>query len=195
VKSVNEERDMNCPNPDLLSAFFDGELESPWSERIEEHIGSCRHCREVLAGLKSLRRVLLADEEPPVEESLERIRQKMQLDRAQPERRRPAVWRARISVPVPAIAAVLFVLLGMGGMLIFLGTRPNFPFMSIKRQPSGITEVQVAAPIEDLEQLLKSLDQEPGNQQIEIILPADTEFLHFGEPEMLRADDYFRKLK
>jgi hypothetical protein len=90
------------------------------------------------------------------------------------------------------MAAIFFVFLGMGGMLIFLGTRPNFPFMSIKKQPSGITEVQVAAPIEDLEQLLRSLDREPGNQQILITLPEDTEFLHLGEPRMLRADEYSR---
>jgi hypothetical protein len=90
---------------------------------------------------------------------------------------------------------MLLVFLGMGGLLIFLGTRPNFPFMSIKRQPSGITEVQVAAPIDDLEQLLKSLDNESGHEQIIITLPADTEFLQFGEPKMLRADEYSRRLR
>jgi hypothetical protein len=95
-------------------------------------------------------------------------------------------------MPVPAIAAMFLIFLGMGGMLIFLSTRPNFPFMSIKRQPSGVTEVQVAAPIEDLEQLLKSLDREPGNQQIIITLPSDTKFLHLGEPKMLRAEEYNR---
>jgi hypothetical protein len=105
------------------------------------------------------------------------------------------LWRKRISIPVPAIAAVLAVLLGMGGLLIFLSTRPNFPFMSIKRQPSGITEVQVAAPIEDLEQLLKSLDNGPGHERIIITLPEDTEFLQFGEPRMLRADEYSGKLR
>jgi hypothetical protein len=98
-------------------------------------------------------------------------------------------------MPVPAIAAMFLVFLGMGGMLIFLSTRPNFPFMSIKRQPSGITEVQVAAPIEELEQLLKSLDQEPGNQQIIITLPSDTEFLHLGEPKMLRAEEFNRSAR
>jgi hypothetical protein len=67
--------------------------------------------------------------------------------------------------------------------------------MSIKKQPSGVTEVQVAAPIEDLEQLLKSLDREPGNQQIIITLPEDTEFLQFSEPKMLRADEYSRRLR
>ena len=187
---------MSCPNPDLLSAYFDGELESPWSERIEEHVGTCRSCRRAVERLARLRKLLLADKEPGVEAPLARTRERLQSrGSAGLWRRRRHLWRTRITVPVPAVAAVFLVFLGMGGLLIFLGTRPNFPFMSIKRQPSGITEVQVAAPIEDLQQLLKSLDQEPGNQQILITLPEDTEFLHLGEPRMLRADEYSRRLR
>jgi hypothetical protein len=186
---------MNCPNPDLLSAFFDGEIEAPWSERIKEHVGACRRCQKNMARLESLKQILLADKEPPVEGPLTRTRELLQSLRPLWLRRRRRLWRRRISLPVPALGAMFFVFLGMGGLLIFLSTRPNFPFMSIKRQPSGITEVQVAAPIEDLQQLLKSLDQEPGNQQIIITLPEDTEFLQFGEPEMLRADEYSRRLR
>ena len=145
--------------------------------------------------LNFVREVLLADEEPPVEGSLERTRERLRSGHSLRLWRRRPLWRTRISVPVPAIAAMFLVFLGMGGLLIFLSTRPNFPFMSIRRQPSGVTEVQVAAPIEDLEQLLKSLDQEPWNQQIVITLPEDTEFLQFGEPRMLRADDYGRRLR
>ena len=187
---------MNCPNSELLSAFFDGEVESPWSERIREHLEACHGCKQTVARLQALRQTLLADEEPSVEGPLERTRQRLQSRRSAGWRhhRRP-LWRTRISVPVPAVAAMFVVLLGMGGLLIFLGTRPNFPFMSIKRQPSGITEVQVAAPIEDLEQLLRSLESEPGHEQILITLPEDTEFLQLGEPRMLRADEYSRRLR
>ena len=186
---------MNCPNPDLLSAFLDGEVQSPWSQRIQEHMDGCRRCRRPVAQMQSLRQLLHADREPPAEQSLERVRERLKA--AQPHRlwHRPPLWRSRISVPLPAVAAVFLVLLGMGGLLVFLGTRPNFPFMSIRQQPSGVTEVQVAAPIEDLEQLLKSLDQEPTNQQIIITLPEDTEFLQFSEPKMLRAEEYSRRLR
>ena len=187
---------MSCPNPDLLSAFFDGELESPWSERITEHVETCGRCRQALARLERLRHVLLADEEPALDGPLQRTRERLWSSHgSRLWQRKYMIWRRRVSVPVPALAAVLTLFLGMGGLLIFLSTRPNFPFMSIKTQPSGITEVQVAAPIEDLEQLLRSLDQEPGNQQILIPLPEDTEFLHLGEPRMLRADEFSRGVR
>jgi len=186
---------MNCPNPDLLSAYFDGEVQSPWSERIQQHIGECNRCRHALARLKSLRGVLLADEEPGFQEAQRRTRARLSSIRPGHRLRVRRFWRARVIVPMPAMAAMLLVLLGMGAILVLFATRPNFPFMSIRRQPSGVTEVQVAAPIEDLEQLLKSLDQEPGNQQIIITLPKDTEFLQFGEPEMLRAEEYSRRVR
>jgi predicted anti-sigma-YlaC factor YlaD len=187
---------MNCPNPDLLSAFFDGEVDSPWSERIQEHVEACPRCQRVMARLRHLSQVLLEDEEPPVAGALERTRELLH-DLRSPGwiGRRRVLWRKRVSMPVAAVAAMFVVILGLGGMLIFLGTRPNFPFMSIKRQPSGLTEVQVAAPIEDLEQLLRSLDNQPGYDQIIITLPKDTEFLQFGEPKMLRADEYSRRLR
>jgi hypothetical protein len=187
---------MSCPNPDLLSAFFDGEVEFPWSEKIQKHVEDCPSCKQTVARLQTLRQRLMADEEPSIDGPFERTRQRLQTHRSAGwTRHRRPLWRTRISIPVPAIAAMLVVFLGMGGLLIFLSTRPNFPFMSIKRQPSGITEVQVAAPIGDLEQLLKSLDNESGHEQIIITLPADTEFLQFGEPKMLRADEYSRRLR
>ena len=187
---------MNCPNADLLSAFFDKEVESPWSERIRDHIDECEHCRVAIEGLERLKRVLHADQEPEVEDSLERTRDRLRSSsHATPMWRKLPFWRSRISVPLPAVAAIFLVFLGMGGVLIYFSTRPNFPFMSIKREPSGITEVQVAAPIEDLEQLLKSLDREAVNQIIVIDLPEDAEFLQIGEPKMLRADEYSRRLR
>ena len=187
---------MNCPNADLLSAFFDKEVESPWSERIRDHIDECEHCRVAIEGLERLKRVLHADQEPEVEDSLERTRDRLRSSsHATQEWRKLPFWRSRISVPLPAVAAIFLVFLGMGGVLIYFSTRPNFPFMSIKREPSGVTEVQVAAPIEDLEQLLKSLDREAVNQIIVIDLPEDAEFLQIGEPKMLRADEYSRRLR
>jgi len=196
MRSVEDEKDMNCPNADLLSAFFDGEVESPWSERIQKHVDDCERCQGALAELERLSRVLQEDPEPRIAESLERTRQRLKNGShvAHVWRKLP-FWRIRISLPLPAVAAMFVVFLGMGGVLVFFSTRPNFPFMSIKREPSGVTEVQVAAPIEDLEQLLRSLDREAVNQEIVINLPEDTEFLQFGEPKMLRADEYSRRLR
>jgi Putative zinc-finger len=34
-----------CPDTDLYSAYVDGEVPSPWKEKLESHIASCPRCR------------------------------------------------------------------------------------------------------------------------------------------------------
>ncbi len=184
---------MSCPTREMLSAFFDGEIELPWSERIRRHLDECAHCQAEITKLETLRQLLHSDEEPDFKESLERTRFHLETTARPKLARKSPFWRNKISLPLPAAAAILFVALAMGGMLIFLSTRPNFPFMSITREPSGVTEVQVAAPIEDLEQLLKSLDRQSVNQEILINLPEDTQFIIVGEPEMVRETEHSRR--
>ncbi len=33
-----------CPNPDLFSALYDGEVPSPWKEKLEGHLAHCDDC-------------------------------------------------------------------------------------------------------------------------------------------------------
>lgn len=33
-----------CPDSDLFSAYVDGEIPSPWKEKLESHISSCESC-------------------------------------------------------------------------------------------------------------------------------------------------------
>lgn len=33
-----------CPNPDLFSALYDGEVPSPWKEKLESHLAHCDRC-------------------------------------------------------------------------------------------------------------------------------------------------------
>jgi len=37
-----------CPEPQLLSVYTDGELPSPWKEKLEAHLGECSECKEKL---------------------------------------------------------------------------------------------------------------------------------------------------
>jgi hypothetical protein len=64
--------------------------------------------------------------------------------------------------------------------------------MSIRHGPAGTTEVIVAAPVEDLEQLLRTLDQPSRASQLVIHLPADSQLIMVGEPQLVREADYSR---
>jgi len=43
-----------CPDPQVLSIYTDGELPSPWKEKLESHLTECSVCRGKLKSFKSL---------------------------------------------------------------------------------------------------------------------------------------------
>ncbi len=43
-----------CPDRDLVSAYVDGEVPSPWRERLEEHLAACPDCAALAASYKAL---------------------------------------------------------------------------------------------------------------------------------------------
>ena len=44
-----------CPDRQLFSIYMDGELPSPWKEKLETHLEECSECREKLNNLLHLR--------------------------------------------------------------------------------------------------------------------------------------------
>jgi anti-sigma factor RsiW len=168
----------------MLSAFVDGEVQAPWDQALARHVDGCPLCRARVARLHRLRVLLAGDPlpehrmSPPSERSA----------RAQPV----PFWKRRIALPLPAAAAVALVILALGVALATVAGRTAQPWMSIRHSPAGATEVIVAAPIEDLEQLLRTLDQPQQSAGLVIQLPADSRLLMMGEPQLVREADYSR---
>jgi predicted anti-sigma-YlaC factor YlaD len=183
---------MGCPNRELLSAYFDGEVEPPWSKAVADHVARCDRCQEVIEGLRVLQDVLHRDAEPDCLASRERTLGRLRGEQLPPRRQLWAATRATLTVPWPAVATVLGVVLIMAGFLAYFTLHPGYGRMSIRRQPTGVTEVQVAAPIKDLEFLLRSLDTQSPAQEIVITLPEDSTFIMLGEPRLLREAEYNR---
>jgi anti-sigma factor RsiW len=183
---------MGCPNGELLSAYFDGEVESPWSEGLADHVAGCGRCREAVQRLRALRGLLHQDAEPDCLASRERTLQRLRREQTP---RRPPRWastRATLTIPWPAAASVLAVVVVLAGFLAYFSLQPGYGQLSIRRQPTGVTEVQVAAPIKDLEYLLRSLETWSDAQEIVITLPEDSTFIMLGEPRLLREAEFTR---
>lgn len=43
-----------CPDKDLYSVYVDGELPSPWKEKLEAHLNDCAECRAVVNSYRNL---------------------------------------------------------------------------------------------------------------------------------------------
>ena len=169
-----------CPTGETLSAYLDGEQKAP--QDIVRHLEGCPECRAALGRLARVRERLAADPLPqPSWPPLPQLRP------------RPVpLWRRRIALPLPAAAAAALAIVGLGIALIAAAGRTPLSWMSIRRAPTGATELIVAAPVEDLEQLLQSLDRSAQSSELVIRLPADSQLIMEGEPQLVREADYSR---
>lgn len=105
---------MNCPEPEIISAFADGELETKEAADVERHVAQCARCRESLEEMQWLeRRGRAALEAIPVEETA--IQKVVYL--------KPFWRRWARPVPLVAAAAVAAILVGMSLAFFHLGGR------------------------------------------------------------------------
>ena len=128
-----------CPEPQLLSIYIDGELPSPWKEKMESHLRDCSICRDKLKNLlhmqelfkkeTSQRRVYVEKTEPGapeefalsehelMEKSKEKIWRRLESDhrflRGELTHRNIRSYnmlKRRVSIPIPAAAAAAIVI-------------------------------------------------------------------------------------
>jgi hypothetical protein len=170
-----------CPNRQILSVYFDNELDSPWKEKLEKHMEACPSCRDQLAAYRFTREKL-AGEASGLEEAMERVWVKTGFIH-KPKRR---FWAGSIRVPVPvAAAAGLIMVLALAALIAF--RQP----VQVYEPPLAGMEVQEMIPASDMTSLFQYLGSASSADMVIIRLP-DTTFNKFGEPQMLRAADYSR---
>lgn len=104
-----------CPDSDLFSAYVDGEVPSPWKEKLEEHISSCRECTERTNRYKWLHQLVSTTCSEPaldLDDSFVRLSQRRSELIAAKQGRHLSWIRGSVRLPVPAMAALfLFALL------------------------------------------------------------------------------------
>jgi len=125
-----------CPDPQLLSIYLDGELPSPWKEKMQEHFSHCPSCKDKFDNFKRLQDLFKEDktltrtfiervvDEPAeprtyTEDELQRSKEKVweKIEARQGYRRRSLqshrlnLWQRKLSVPLPAAAVAAVIVL------------------------------------------------------------------------------------
>ena len=198
-----------CPDRQILSLYFDEELPSPWKEKMETHIGSCEKCQSDLAKYHRLRAVLEGDRIAVSEELKSRVWDKTVSGTAEglnnfiharrkefaPVKERHVFWNRSVSLPFPAAvaAAAVFILVAF---LALQGIRsPGTAGIQEPGIVAGIgTGVQGIVPAPDMNSLFQYLSMEAMSDFVIIQLPETTSFSSSGEPALLRAADYSRRI-
>jgi anti-sigma factor RsiW len=183
-----------CPDHELLSAHVDGEVPSPWSERIEQHLAVCHACAEAAERYRNAGFLLREHASPEEIAIVDRLRDRLD----ESFRRYPSgasgpaaatgsrIWRRSISLPFPlAVAAALAILL-LSGVATTVWLRPAKPAIE------SISASEIAAPIAQpasMDDLLRFLDSQNAQATLTIRLPTGTTFDNPGRPVIMRASD------
>ncbi|MDR3170419.1 MAG: zf-HC2 domain-containing protein [Treponema sp.] len=190
-----------CPDRHILSVYFDGELPSPWKEKMEAHLASCRECKVWLEQYRHCSQALgsPATAEASGNAALEAAQERVWLKISQgaagisafPRRQNP--WARRVSIPLP-VAAAAAVLLVIACVLSLTRTPAVSAPATDTFAGTGMgLGVQEMVPISDQNGVLQYLEQENTADILIIRLPETKSFKSAGEPTILKAADYSRR--
>jgi hypothetical protein len=177
-----------CPDKELLSAYFDDEVPSPWKKTIEEHLTECRSCADAVSGYR-LMKDFLHQAEAEIDTAAVKMRVGERL-RAMPRMKIP-LWRRRFSVSFTAALAAAALVFGAGvSMTIALrGAGIPGPDLAVgQAKPLDVT-----VKVKDIGQLLDILNRQHAIREVTIQLPETKNFEFRGEPIFLRETEYTRR--
>ena len=178
-----------CPDKNLLSAYFDGELGKPWSLDIEAHVSECNSCRRALDGFQAVRSSLASS---TLHEELEHEAQAISgwnlLQRRLAFAFSVPAWRRRFQVPIPVFAGMTLLVIALSVVLLmsFFSQKEYDPFNSVTRAPLEGGEFA------SVEEILNFLDARGEGRSSTFQLPQDTKLRFWSEPTLIRAADYHR---
>jgi len=193
-----------CPDRQLLSVYFDGEIPSPWKEKMESHIAGCPRCARQLEVYRCIS-LAAAEDASAGNAALEAVKERVwhKLEQRTGSAvyaasawptvvRGRAVWRRRISVPLPAAAAAIVLFIALALVIALKITGPA--------ESSGMTLASEAEfdtpdiiPVSDMENVLQYLGSRDNGEIIILRLPESRNFVNYGEPAIIKAADYSRQ--
>ena len=180
-----------CPDHDLVSAYVDGEVPSPWREHIEEHLATCKDCAAVAAAYTGLgarlRSVASGDEAESLAHGRLRLDSLLR-DSAAPAK--PIAGRRFVNLPLPVAAAAAILVLVLGTATTLLALKPSRGTAAIQTVASGeISPLATEAKAQpaSMDELLRYLDARDGQVTLTIKLPSGTTFGSAGKPVIMRS--------
>ncbi len=176
-----------CPDRELLSAWVDGEVPSPWKETLERHLAACGDCSAAAARMKALS-AALSSESGSLDAAAALAKARV-LDRLFESRpyRAPRAWARKFVLPVPVAAAALVGFVAMGFALAQSGARNAELRLAVQRASEAPS---VAASGLGMESIIEYLAKQDAGVNITITLPTGSAMEAPGEPFMIREADF-----
>ncbi|MDR1637216.1 MAG: zf-HC2 domain-containing protein [Treponema sp.] len=182
-----------CPDRQLLSVYLDGELPSPWKEKMEGHLASCSRCRETLGAWRKLPALL--EETLDIGDAQDRVWERLSASAGRTARRTrapAAMWRRNVPLPFTAALAAAAAVLAIVFTTILVkgpGTIPSIAESVESPLTTGIDmNAQGIVPVSDMNSVLRYLESTDNGDIMIIRLPESRKFMNAGEPMIIKAD-------
>ena len=104
---------MDCKYAEKTSLLIDGELSVEEAKHVKAHVADCSECREMETDFLYFRRQIKESASEAVLETLKDVRL------ISSDKKETAVWKKWISLPAPALVALLLLLAGFGAWAVF----------------------------------------------------------------------------
>ncbi|HUX37584.1 MAG TPA: zf-HC2 domain-containing protein [Rectinemataceae bacterium] len=177
-----------------MSAWTDGEVPSPWKERISDHLASCADCADRVAGFRRLSTRLLASGRLDDAVIVARIASRLGIKEGKEAAGSAGLGvvssparRTGIALPLPAAAAAAAALLILGGLS---GRMIGAPGM-LARSPSSTQATEVASTSSSgnptMDSLVRYIEAQNAPGTISIVLPANASFSGGGAPMIVKT--------
>ena len=176
-----------CPDRELISAYYDGELDGRWAFEIEKHISECGSCAEKLGTYRRISGLLGESSVPDEEQIRKRIPGAV---RRKSETSYIPFWRRNISISIPAVAAAaaLAVVFFAG---FFIGNNPLSSGTEVVEEIPVQTE-KVNLQVISLEDAAAYILSDDSGFDVLITIPPSENLSVAGEPKLIRSADYKR---
>jgi anti-sigma factor RsiW len=155
-----------CPDPSILSAYRDGEVPSPWAERIAAHVSSCAECARRIESHGRLSAVFaVSPQADSVERAKARVAERLEASIAASPRTRRGPWQgAAIASETPGKAGI---------------ARP----VSVP----GTAGTAASGDFSDFASLLDYLNGQEGYIRITVDIPPNRKFAPGGPAEIRKV--------
>ncbi len=185
-----------CPDRELLSAWLDGEVPSPWRETMARHVEACPACAEAAEAMAGLRAAFSADAASmsgSADEAKRRCEERLRAELPRSPSYGPAfaarpAWNRRaLAVPLPLAAAAALAFVALGLALAETGRRNAELRMAVLQAREATS---LASSGLGLESVIDFVSRQSGAVNININLPAGAFGGSAGDPFIVREADF-----
>lgn len=179
-----------CPDRELVSAWADGEVPSPWRETIKRHVETCATCSQVVATMNRTRALFSSDAEvidASSEAARVRVEERLGFTVFHGTPNKGAFWTRRFPVPFPVAAAAALALAVLGFALAESGRRNADLRMAVQR---AYEATPVATSGMGIESIIEFISRQNSAVNINITLPAEAFGSVTGDPFIVREADF-----